>query len=230
MYHQSPYAVRLCQRWLKVTNLSFRCLTCSFGCRLACDLGEVQQVWCWLLRSGWICQEGAQKARMHLWCHMDMVDYRCGQPSGLCPAKFAWQLFGFLFLEQSFWPNFCTNIETFFSKQNSWVDMCRSWVWAVATQSTWFGCHILHYDYPWRWFTVSHPWYWALVALHPFGISMHKLLLAELHSSRLAGNLGVRKMRKALISRVWWLRLERTVKTFVGGCVVCQKAKDSTSR
>lgn len=64
----------------------------------------------------------------------------------------------------------------------------------------------------------------------PEGGGLRQLLLGELHSSKLAGHLGARKTIKALTARVWWPRLEKSVKAYVRGCIVCQKSKDPTGQ
>ena len=55
-------------------------------------------------------------------------------------------------------------------------------------------------------------------------------LLDELHTSALAGHLGVRKMLDLLYQQVWWPKMRQSVATYVANCDLCKWVEYSTQQ
>ena len=55
--------------------------------------------------------------------------------------------------------------------------------------------------------------------------SVHLLLMQEAHGGGLMGHFGAKKMEDVLASHLFWPKMRRDVKRFVGHCTTCQKAK-----
>jgi hypothetical protein len=50
-------------------------------------------------------------------------------------------------------------------------------------------------------------------------------VIQEHHDSRVAGHLGRYKTQELITRNYWWAMISRDVKSYVGGCKVCQRAK-----
>lgn len=53
-------------------------------------------------------------------------------------------------------------------------------------------------------------------------------LLTEFHETPMAGHCGIKKMLVSLSTLFYWEKMCKTMKEFVGECVVCQQTKYST--
>ncbi len=53
-------------------------------------------------------------------------------------------------------------------------------------------------------------------------------ILTESHDAPLAGHLGHNKTLSSVAERFWWPHMSRTVRAYVGSCVVCQRTKPTS--